>query len=199
MQDYSFEDMSFTLHYNYLEDVEDHQAFKQSFYIMRHWLNYAKKLEFSDDPNVYYVIQTIDIGDAENDIVEWGEFDVNITAKPFARVQEDVPITVDKPQSFSLLNNSLEESFPKIIITPSATSCQFILNDYVFSFEGLVVGTDVVIDSDLMLCYEEQSDGDILDRSNKMKTMQYPTLQVDINHFNCTGLSKIQIYRNGLR
>ncbi|HAQ3787836.1 TPA: phage tail protein, partial [Enterococcus faecium] len=25
------------------------------------------------------------------------------------------------------------------------------------------------------------------------------TLQVDINHFNCTGLSKIQIYRNGLR
>ncbi|HGF8115863.1 TPA: phage tail protein, partial [Enterococcus faecium] len=98
-----------------------------------------------------------------------------------------------------LLNNSLEESFPKIIITPSATSCQFILNDYVFSFEGLVVGTDIVIDSDLMLCYEEQSDGDILDRSNKMKTMQYPTLQVDINHFNCTGLSKIQIYRNGLR
>ncbi|MDP8591566.1 phage tail protein, partial [Enterococcus lactis] len=184
---------------NYLEDVEDHQAFKQSFYIMRHWLNYAKKLEFSDDPNVYYVIQTIDIGDAENDIVEWGEFDVNITAKPFARVQEDVPITVDKPQSFSLLNNSLEESFPKIIITPSATSCQFILNDYVFNFEGLVVGTDIVIDSDLMLCYEEQSDGDILDRSNKMKTMQYPTLQVDINHFNCTGLSKIQIYRNGLR
>ncbi|MCH3291136.1 phage tail protein, partial [Enterococcus faecium] len=91
------------------------------------------------------------------------------------------------------------ESFPKIIITPSATSCQFILNDYVFSFEGLVVGTDVVIDSDLMLCYEEQSDGDILDRSNKMKTMQYPTLQVDINYFNCTGLSKIQIYRNGLR
>ncbi|HAR0389769.1 TPA: phage tail protein, partial [Enterococcus faecium] len=163
------------------------------------WLNYAKKLEFSDDPNVYYVIQTIDIGDAENDIVEWGEFDVNITAKPFARVQEDVPITVDKPQSFNLLNNSLEESFPKIIITPSATSCQFILNDYVFSFEGLVAGTDVVIDSDLMLCYEEQSDGDILDRSNKMKTMQYPTLQVDINHFNCTGLSKIQIYRNGLR
>ena len=51
----------------------------------------------------------------------------------------------------------------------------------------------------LMLCYEEQLDGDILDRSNKMKTMQYPTLQVDINHFNCTGLSKIQIYRNGLR
>ncbi|OJG77964.1 hypothetical protein RV14_GL001296 [Enterococcus ratti] len=51
----------------------------------------------------------------------------------------------------------------------------------------------------LMLCYEEQSDGDILDRSNKMKTMQYPTLQVDINHFNCTDLSKIQIYRNGLR
>ncbi|EOX2716092.1 phage tail protein [Enterococcus faecium] len=199
VQDYSFEDMSFTLHYNYLEDVEDHQAFKQSFYIMRHWLNYAKKLEFSDDPNVYYVIQTIDIGDAENDIVEGGEFDVNITAKPFARVQEDVPITVDKPRSFSLLNNSLEESFPKIIITPSATSCQFILNDYVFSFEGLVVGTDIVIDSDLMLCYEEQSDGDILDRSNKMKTMQYPTLQVDINHFNCTGLSKIQIYRNGLR
>ncbi|EOS7873562.1 phage tail protein [Enterococcus hirae] len=199
VQDYSFEDMSFTLHYNYLEDVEDHQAFKQSFYIMRHWLNYAKKLEFSDDPNVYYVIQTIDIGDAENDIVEWGEFDVNITVKPFARVQEDVPITVDKPQSFNLLNNSLEESFPKIIITPSATSCQFILNDYVFSFEGLVVGTDIVIDSDLMLCYEEQSDGDILDRSNKMKTMQYPTLQVDINHFNCTGLSKIQIYRNGLR
>ena len=47
-----------------------------------------------------------------------GEFDVNITAKPFARVQEDVPITVDKPQSFNLLNNSLEESFPKIIITP---------------------------------------------------------------------------------
>ncbi|HCR3244377.1 TPA: phage tail protein, partial [Enterococcus faecium] len=92
VQDYSFEDMSFTLHYNYLEDAEDHQAFKQSFYIMRHWLNYAKKLEFSDDPNVYYVIQTIDIGDAENDIVEWGEFDVNITAKPFARVQEDVPI-----------------------------------------------------------------------------------------------------------
>ncbi|MDO2162534.1 hypothetical protein Q2430_27395, partial [Escherichia coli] len=71
---------------------------------------YAKKLEFSDDPNVYYVIQTIDIGDAENDIVEWGDFDVNITAKPFARVQEDVPITVDKPQSFNLLNNSLEES-----------------------------------------------------------------------------------------
>ncbi|TKM04822.1 phage tail protein, partial [Enterococcus faecium] len=73
VQDYSFEDMSITLHYNYLEDVEDHQAFKQSFYIMRHWLNYAKKLEFYDDPNVYYVIQTNDIWDAENDIVESGE------------------------------------------------------------------------------------------------------------------------------
>jgi phage-related protein len=199
VQDYSFEDMSFTLQYNYLEEVEDYQAFKQSFYIMRHWLNYAKKLEFSDDPNVYYVVQSIDISDAENDIIEWGKFDVNVTVKPFARVQEDLPITVNDPGEFDLLNNSLEKSFPKIIITPSATTCQFILNDYAFSFEDLVVDADVVIDSELMLCYEEQSDGDILDRSNKMKTMQYPTLQVDVNHFSCTGLSKIQIYRNGLR
>lgn len=199
VQEYSFEDMSFTLHYNYLEEVDDHQAFKQSFYIMRHWLNYAKKLEFSDDPNVYYIVQSIDIGDAENSIVEWGEFEVDVTVKPFARVHEDLPITLNSPKTFQLLNNSLEESYPKIVITPSGTVCQFVLNDYVFAFEGLTANKDVVIDSELMLCYSEQTDGDIIDMSNKMKTMQYPTLKVNINQFVCTGLNKIQIFRNGLR
>ena len=103
VQDYSFEDMSFTLHYNYLEDVEDHQAFKQSFYIMRHWLNYAKKLEFSDDPNVYYIIldeYMLEDSSRSNYVSGWKEPDLLLS------IYHTIDREEDRVKVFMLGNNT---------------------------------------------------------------------------------------------
>ena len=199
VQEYAYDDVTFTLEFNYLEEVLEYQAFKEKFYIIRNWLYQGKELQFSDEPNIKYIIQTLEIDEADNDIQEYGKFSVKITVKPFGRVVEDTPITVDNPTTFQLLNNAFVESYPLVMITPSDTTARFILNNHVFAFEDLTVGETVQIDSDLMMCYVEQSDGDILDYSNRMLTMEYPVLNSEVNTFTCENISKIEIYRNALR
>lgn len=196
---YAYDDVTFNLDFNYLEEVVEYQSFKDKFYIIRNWLNQAKEMQFSDEPNIKYIVQNIDIEDAENEIIEYGEFTAKVTCKPFGRVVEDVPITVLNPTTVTVLNNAFADSFPKIILTPKQTNITMVLNGIRYTFQGLTVGQDVIIDSDLMLVYSVQTDGDLVDLSNKMVSLQYPTLSPEINTITCTNISKIQIYRNALR
>ena len=198
-QHYSFNDIDFKLTFYYLEEVEDYQAFKEKFYIIRQWLYNATWVQFSDEPNIKYIVNNVSISDAENDIIEYGSFDVDITVAPFGRVVEDVPIVVENTRTFQVLNNSLQRSYPKIIITPLKTSCDILLNETRFSFTDLTVGSPITIDSQLMLVYEEQADGDILDRSSNMQTLEFPVLELDVNTFTLTSISKIEIFRNAMR
>lgn len=197
-QEYAYQDMEIKLTFNYLEDIYDYQAFKQTFYVIRKWLLNAKKLELSDDPNVYYVVQRVSIDDAENDIIEYGEFDVTFVIKPFGRYHEDIPIIVNNPTTFNILNNSVQESYPRIIITPTQNTAELVINEYRYAFKDLEVGRELTIDSEMMICYVVQPTGDLLDRSNRMETMEYPLLPEEVSTFTCTNISKIQIFRNGL-
>lgn len=196
---YSYEDIEFSLNFNYLEEVEEYQSFKEKFYIIRNWLNQAKELQFSDEPNIKYIIQNIDIEDAENDIIEWGSFTAKVTCKPFGRLVEDVPIIVNQPKTVELLNNAFTDSYPLLILTPSQVNCTIVVNDKRFIFQGITVGQDIYIDSELMLVYTKQADGDILDLSNKMVSLEYPVLTPEVNTLVCTNISKLQVFRNAMR
>lgn len=198
-QHYSYDDVDFKMTFNYLEDVQDYQAFKEKFYIIRQWLYNGTWLQFSDEPNIEYKIMNVSIDDADNEIMEWGSFDVSLTLAPFGRVVEDVPITVENNNEFTLLNNSLQPSYPKLIITPTKDVCGFVLNDKRFDFTGLTIGKETIIDSQLMLTYEIQADGDMLDKSSNMQTLEYPVLKLDVNNFYLINISKIKIFRNAMR
>lgn len=193
---FSYDDIEFELVFNYLEEVEEYQAFKEKFYIVRNWLNQGKELQFSDEPNIKYIIQTLDIEEAENEIIEFGEFTVKVTCKPFGRLIEDKPITVKNPKTFELLNNAYAESFPKILFTPKQTSCSITINGKVFKFQGLNLNREVVIDSELMIVY---TSNDKTDLSNNMLSLDYPILTTEVNIITCTNISEINIFRNALR
>lgn len=195
---YSFDDIQFDLTFNYLEEVEEYQAFKEKFYIIRNWLNQGKELQFSDEPNIKYIIQTIDIEDAENEIIEYGEFVVKVTCKPFGRLIEDKPIQVINPVSFPLLNNAYAESFPKIIFKPKQTNCSFSINGKAFTFQGLTINRDVTVDSELMIVYSNVGNS-VIDLSANMMSLDYPVLTTEVNNFECVNISEINIFRNALR
>lgn len=117
---YAFENMTLKLTFNYLEDVVDFKAFTQQMPHIRKWLHDGQKLEFSDRPDEYYVIQNAQFnGDVVNDIAEYGEFDVTLILKPFAQIYETEPLIIPiasdgKSATLRFYNNSIEDSLPTI-------------------------------------------------------------------------------------
>lgn len=198
---FSFNDMELTITLNYLEDVEDFKAFKAQFYSVRKWLLDGQRLSFSDEPDVYYIVKGVSVGDATNDVIEYGEFDVTFTLAPFARVYEDEPIrlatsaTGDVP----ILVETIENSYPLIVFTATVTNPEFRINDFgVIRFTGLTVNTVYYFDCELQVFYRKESTGNV-EMALNVQTIVYPEFTDGVNQFYSKGMKNIEIYRNAMR
>lgn len=199
---FSFNDMDIEVKMNYLEDVVDFNSFKTQFYTIRKWLLEGKRLSFSDEPHIYYLVKAVAIGDALNDMVEYGEFDVKLTVAPFGRVYEDSPIqmknspTTDTP----FLVETLENSYPLIEFRPTSSTPEFRINDTLIRFVDLSVTKTYYLDSELkVFYYVDDATGSYVEEALKMRSLMFPTLNDGVNLWYSKDMEKIKIYRNMLR
>lgn len=198
---FAYQDMETEISFNYLEDVEDYKAFKAQFYNIRQWLYSGKQLIISDEPNIYYIIKNVVLGEALNDMVEYGEFSATFTLAPFGRIIDDNPITFASQQlnDVQLLIETAETCFPKVEFTASTGVSEFRINDTMVRFKGLTVGKRYAYDSDLKSFYEIDANGNFIEQASKVQTLVFPTFEDGVNLFYCKDMTNITIYPNKLR
>lgn len=223
---FGWEDMTAKLTFNFLEDVEDFKSFKQQIPYIRAWLENGKVMQFSDEPNVYYLMRNIVInGDINNEMVEYGEFTVDVTLAPFGRVVEDIPVdltnrqgAIRTPYSIMTYNASSETSYPRF---------EFVANDPNFSLtvrnvltgeyhsfivrrtstSGVPTGDHTyVIDCENKVFYWLDTDGSKHLLTNYSTTDVFPFLTVGENQISMTtrdsyeaNFKAFNMYRNMLR
>lgn len=153
---YGFKDIEYKLTFDFLEDVNFKQAFRQAKQVIFN----ATKLSFDDDPEIYYKIKSVSIEDAANDIAEYGSFTVTFTLDPFAYEETDI-ITVSQQTT---LNNPGYEAAPYI-------KCYAAGNGNIYLGEQVIAIKDIngtiEMDSELMNAYRND-DGLITNLNNHM-------------------------------
>lgn len=173
---YGYKDMDVDLTFNFLEDFVDFKSFKQQLPHIRHWLEAGEKLEFSDEPELYYLMRNVRFnGDIDNEVVEFGEFTVTVTLAPFARVYEEEGIHVipegtntNTNLTTTIFNSSIETSYPRFefdfsMINQSVTietsdrdgniTYSFTLLDPSSSSNAIPLGSKIVMDSESKTVY----------------------------------------------
>ena len=197
---YGYEDIDYKLTFNYLEEPET-GTFKLQMRKIRHWLYMATRLELSDEPDVYYEVKKVEIGDAENDIVEFGFFDVTFTLAPFAKIIENNPLEYEKePGNLEIVfdNRTIVNSEPKILIYGSGDCSIYVNNGEPIKLTG--IDGSIIIDSERKLTYKNDSNGVHMNQSSKQSSNAYPELIPGDNTFLLTGnsITKVEIWRNAL-
>lgn len=139
-----YEDVTFTIEFNALEDENIKPLIRK----IKAWLMNAKELSFTDD-YVYRKIKSVEIGDIDNEIEEYGKFEVTFISDPYEYSIEQ-PFEITAP--VTIANQGTLHSLPKITIYGSGNITMSIGG---VSFQVKSVNGFVVIDSDLMECYKD--------------------------------------------
>lgn len=199
-ENFSFNDMKYTLAFTYLEDVLDYKAFKAQFYAIRKWLLEGQRLTFSDEPDLYYIVKGVEIGDALNDLVEYGEFEVTLTLAPFGRVYDDQPITIATPTTgdIEILVETLENAYPLISFVATSATPELRINTTMIRFTGLTVNTTYYLDCELQVFYRKETAGNV-EMALNMQSLTYPEFTDGVNLFYAKAMKDIKIYRNCMR
>lgn len=197
---HGYEDIEYQLTFNYLEEPEI-GTFKLQMRKIRHWLYMASRLELSDEPDVYYEVKKVEIGDAENDIVEFGFFEVKFTLAPFAKIIENDPLEYEKGSSnleITFDNRSIVNSEPKIVLYGSGDCSLYINGGEPIKFTN--IEGSITIDSELKLTYKTDSNGVYMNQSSKQSSNAYPELISGDNTLILIGnsISNVEIWRNAL-
>lgn len=187
-------DINIKVKFNYLEDISvSGVSFRMAFAKIRSVLFNTKKIDFNDEVNAYYVVKTVDIDDAENDIIEYGSFDVTFTCSPFAYLNDDDdPIEyefrktdtspINTKRVLYLENDGFYDCFPTVTIKYEGANVNADLPaltlqptrqdneistdpDYIWSFKLLrwKTGYDLVVDSEKTLVYWKQETASSID------------------------------------
>lgn len=223
---FGWEDMTAKLTFNFLEDIVDFKSFKQQIPHIRTWLENGKIMQFSDEPDVYYIMRNIVInGDINNEMVEYGEFTVDVTLAPFGRVVEETPVDLTKgagsvktPYSVMTFNASSETSYPRFefdISDPNLTlSVRNVSTDEYHTFSIIRTSTSGVptgahtygIDCESKVFYWLDTDGTKNMLTNYSTSDTFPFLTVGENQISVTSrdsfepyLVNFKMYRNMLR
>ncbi|MBJ3792472.1 phage tail protein [Bacillus sp. OA1] len=106
----------------------------------------AKIVSFTDD-YVYRKIKSVEIGDIENEIEEYGKFQVTFKSDPYEYAIEQ-PFTLTTPAT--IMNQGTLHSLPKLTIYGTG-NITIQINGISFQIKG--VNPSVTVDSDLMECY----------------------------------------------
>ncbi|PHB90658.1 phage tail protein [Bacillus wiedmannii] len=137
-----YEDVLLSIKFNVLE----HDNIKRLIRQAKFWLLNGKTLFFTDD-DVYRKIKNVEIGNIENEIEEYGEFEVSFTFDPFEYV---ITAPIEIMQSDVVLNIGTFESEPRFEIYGSG-DIKLTINDNPFLIQN--VTNSVVIDSELLTAY----------------------------------------------
>jgi len=172
-----YEDVDFTVEFNLLEDENIKPLLRQ----IKAWIMSAKIVSFTDD-YVYRKIKSVEIGDIDNEIEEYGKFEVIFKADPYEYAIEQ-PITITNP--VTIINQGTLHSLPKLTIYGTG-NITIQING--ISFQVKDVNPFVIVDSDLMECYYNTTP-----MNNKM-VGKFPTFKEGENTIAWTGsVSKIDI------
>ncbi len=176
-KDKGYEDVTFTIEFNVLEDYNIKPLIRK----IKAWIMNAKILSFTDD-YVYRKIKSVEIGDIDNEIEEYGKFQVTFKSDPYEYAIEQ-PITITNP--VTIINQGTLHSLPKLTIYGTG-NITIQING--ISFQVKDVNPFVIVDSDLMECYYNTTP-----MNNKM-VGKFPTFKEGENTIAWTGsVSKIDI------
>lgn len=165
-----FEDVDFTVTLQYLDAEHDDEtfAFTNVFYTVRGLLLDATRLELTSDPGLYYIVQSVDLGDAENDMTEYGEFDAKFRVRPFARPNDDSLVITGNDGERYILNDGTTDARPVITLDSLGGGAGIIINDEEFNVINIdptnpevKAGDTVVLDSDRGVVYVANDDGSV--------------------------------------
>ncbi|KIP29357.1 hypothetical protein [Bacillus thuringiensis] len=137
-----YEDVEFTVEFNLLEDENIKPLLRK----IKAWIMNAKIVSFTDD-YVYRKIKSVEIGDIENEIEEYGKFQVTFKSDPYEYAIEQ-PFTLTTPAT--IMNQGTLHSLPKLTIYGTG-NITIQINGISFQIKG--VNPSVIVDSDLMECY----------------------------------------------
>jgi phage-related protein len=172
-----YEDVDFTVEFNLLEDENIKPLLRK----IKAWIMNAKVVSFTDD-YVYRKIKSVEIGDIDNEIEEYGKFQVTFKADPYEYAIEQ-PITITNP--VTIMNQGTLHSLPKLTIYGTGNITMQI-NGISFQVKG--VNPFVIVDSDLMECYYNTTP------MNDKMVGKFPTFKEEENTISWTGsVSKIDI------
>lgn len=145
------------------------------------------QLIFSDEPDIYYVIKHIKVGNIENEIAEKGEFDLDLTLDPFD-YKKDIK-TAEGTKSLSVTNEGTYPALPVLTVTGVGNVVIKTNDAYTVSITDL--NGSLVIDSELLDYFDPNKP---LVRAFKIHTKAFPELRVGANNITTTGtVTKLKI------
>lgn len=153
---YGYKDISYSLTFDFLEDTSFKQAFRSAKLVL---LN-AKKLSFKDDPSVFHKIKSVEIEDADNDVLEYGQFTANFILDPFAYETTNFQ-TITSQET---LRNPGYESEPHIKVTAAGTGKVYIGNQVVTIKD---INGVIEMDSSMQNAYRNEN-GNVTNLNNHM-------------------------------
>ncbi|WP_144461758.1 phage tail protein [Siminovitchia fortis] len=154
---YGFKDISYSLTFDFLEDVPFKPAFRKAKPVFFN----GKKLAFEDDPGIFYKIKSVTIDEAENEVMEYGQFTANFILAPF---QYEVNVPTQTITGQTTLTNEGYESEPYIKAHAAGTGKVYI-NDQVVTIKD--INGFIELDSEIMNAYRK-TDGYITNLNNHM-------------------------------
>ncbi|PEA86373.1 distal tail protein Dit [Bacillus thuringiensis] len=166
----AYEDVVMKVKFNILEDENIKPLVRR----IKVWLLNGKILSFSDD-DVFRKVKHVEIDDINNEIEEYGEFDVTFTLDPF-EYAEDIEVTIYKPEM--IYNSGTIESDPKMLIVGNGTF-RITINDVSFQLKD--VNGSVVIDSEVLEAYNNT-----IPMNDKM-IGEFPVFKIGENKIEWSG------------
>lgn len=146
----------------------------------------AKKLVLEEEPDAFYKIKFVKMGDIVNEIAEHGEFQLTFRLEPFAYMDFIEDITTNKPTT--LINPGTYFSEPILTIYGSGTinltigKTQFIVKD---------ITDSITINTPLKTAYKGQQP------SNNKMVGEFPTLIPGENEISwAKNVSRVEIKPN---
>ncbi|KPU55746.1 MULTISPECIES: phage tail domain-containing protein [Bacillus] len=173
-----YEDINLSVELNILLDEE---SLKTKLRFIKVWLLEAKTLSFNDE-DVFYKVKYVEIDDIENEIEEYGKFEVGFTLGPHAYFTYS-SLEITGPEI--VYNPGTYKSNPFLKIYGSG-EIKMTINDKTFLLKD--VNQYVIVDSQMMECYKDTSP------QNHKMIGDFPFFQRGANNISWTGnVSKVEI------
>ncbi|GIO22425.1 phage tail family protein [Oceanobacillus sp. J11TS1] len=178
---YGFKDIPLSVHFTILAD----QSFKKVFRQAKILLFQAQTLVFEDDGDVHYRVKSVSIEDAENLVLQFGEFTVHFVLAPFQYETNPMQTITGR----HVFNNPGYESQPYIKATCSGNGKIFVNGQEI---QIVNINGTIEIDSELMNAYRKTT-GNITNLNNHM-VGDFPIFQHGNNVVEYSGaISKLEI------
>ena len=173
-----YEDVPMSVEFNFLNK----DGIKQQLRKVKAWLMNKSTISFSDDPNFFRKIKTLEISDTENDIVAYSKFSVSFVLDPFEYEITDI---VNLTTTAVLNNTGTIESEPLIKIYGTG-NINVMVNSEIFTVNSM---TDyVTIDCELQEAHRNGIS------KNNMMVGEFPIFIPGVNNISFNGaITKIEI------